>query len=1262
MAILEVTGDDIQKLSDVDLRTLCVRLALAEFRSQGLPSSSILAGGNQDAPDGGLDVRIECMTELPQRDFIPRQHTGLQVKKPDMPPGKIEIEMRPAGVLRSVIRELAEVGGAYIIVSAQGSVADGPLRDRRAAMRAQLHDLPEASKLHTDFYDRDRLAIWANEYDGVAAWVRNRVGRGFSSWSSVGEWTGARVSQQHTYLWDDKACITDARNSKREPLTVAQGIVELRAALSIPQQCIRLVGLSGVGKTRLVQALFETDLEGQPLDPSLALYTDYSRETDPPAREMARHLVMHGRRAILLVDNCNSATHSELVSICAAQQSKVSLLTVEYDVGEDQPECTDVFLLQTASPNIVARWLRQSFANVSWIDCETIAEFSDGNFRVARALAETLKKGETLGNLKSRDLLDRIFMQRQENDKALRLAAEDLSLLCSINGEDTTMNGELARLARIRKVDVSVMYETLIELLRRGVAQSRSEWRAILPHAIANPLACRALERMTKEAVDDFLASLSPRMLSSFSRRLGFLHESEKAKSLVSRWLSPAAPYGNLLSPDGTAIHLLVNIAPVDPEATLAVIEQSLNGSEATDLLAMPLPARSQLMRLTKSLAHDSHMFERAVILLSRFFSALDVKTPSTDRELLGQLFQLRQSGTNAAQILRQHVIERWATSRDPNERKCAVVALDALLTTDFFTSQGEFRFGARSRDSGCVPSYEQACEWYAAAVDLIVRLSASFTEATSVLARHVRDIWRLGPCKDALVTAAEAFLATRGEWLEGWAAFRFVLRFDGKGMPHAELLRTEEITERLRPRDLLNQARAAMLYRANDAWDFLDENCDGETVAANVPPGGKAARVAQEIGAELARNDNIRVQFLPEILADSAAPRAFDCGIGLATGATDLPAMWESLVANLLAVEQDIRRPEVLGGFLFAAAKRDDLFADTALDEILETENLGRYLPYFQARIGIDRRGIARLRSGIAQEVISARDFLDIANNVVKDAPSDDFGSLLLDISNLPGGVAVALDVLYPYLWPTNSNEVPWPVSIIDIGRQLLRRGELDSSMQYGSYGLRGVIRSCCVGSEGKDTAQVVCQKVREILESDRVSSIDLYYVFEGLFESQPEIALDTFVQPGAARRTARYFQEGSGQSNPVERMQADTLRQWADLSPEDRYPTLSVALSMFVGEHQAEADTLSPLFLTLLDHAPNKAAFLGEYWEHVHPSTYSGPLSLKLERRRDELLRLGRVQDEAVRSWLNEILPILDRYIRQDRDRSRMSEGRFE
>src|SRR3989442_634735 len=132
--MFELTGSHVSKLGEQDLRTLVTQLCVAELRRCSLPTSVVTAGGHQNAPDGGIDVRVDLTVQSSCLDFVPKAVTGFQVKCSDMPASKITQEMRPDGELRQSIRDLAASHGAYVIVGSQGSVADSALQERRNAM------------------------------------------------------------------------------------------------------------------------------------------------------------------------------------------------------------------------------------------------------------------------------------------------------------------------------------------------------------------------------------------------------------------------------------------------------------------------------------------------------------------------------------------------------------------------------------------------------------------------------------------------------------------------------------------------------------------------------------------------------------------------------------------------------------------------------------------------------------------------------------------------------------------------------------------------------------------------------------------------------------------------------------------------------------------------------------------------------------------------------------------------------------------------
>jgi len=1256
--IFDVTGEHIAELSDSDLRTVVARLAIAELRAQHCPVSCVTVGGHQDAADGGLDVRVDCPTPLPRPDFVPRGLTGFQVKKPDMPASAIREEMRPSetDILRPVIGALADSNGAYILVSAQGSVADKPLMARRDAMRDPLHDLSSAAQLHTDFYDRERVAAWVNEYPGIAAWVRQRIGRPLMGWSAIGKWIGTSVAEAQDFLTGDKACLTDERGAPPKLLSIAEGMSQMRVLLSAPRECVRLIGLSGLGKTRLVNALFESSVGQEPLDPSVAIYTDYSSQTTPSAHEMARDLVLSGQRAILVVDNCNPQTHEELVRVCNAGAGQVSLLTVEYDVGDDEPESTQVFRLQSVSTDVLIRWLEQSFPHVSQVDRRTISEFSDGNFRIARALAETVKKGETLGQLKSRSLFERLFSQRNQPDPELLRAAQLLALVYSVNGEDTGEASELALLGRLDGLAPTALFEALATLRARQIVQVRGRWRAVLPQAIANRLAALALERVPQRAIDSFCETLSARLQRSFARRVGYLHNSVNAQAAVTRWLQPEGPFGDLLgNEDGLA--LLTLFAPVCPEAVLTLLEAELLGHRASTWLAPNCAERSEFIALLRHLAYEPETFERAALALTRFIAAEpEGFRGNSARHAFEELFHLYLSGTQASAAQRRDFIRQLACSADIHNRRCASIALRALLVADHFSSSHSFEFGARPRTWGWHPKNRaNEVAWWREAVELAVELAPVLEDAAAILGARIRGLWNRGGCPEALERAATA-LSIHEPWLAGWQGLRLALRFEGKAMPEPIRARLVSLIEHLQPKDLLNRARATVLNRGSGDWDITDVEETEDVMGAYE----RASVLAQELGCELAADPTVRAQFLPELLSQQSPPRAFECGRGLAEGAEDLRGLWLELTAEY-AARVDNRNAAALGGFLQIAAQRNPEFARGAIEDAIGNAALAPMLPFLQSTVSMDEEGLDRLNRAIERGVLHAWCFGQIANGRIGGAPSVALAALLRALARLPEGVEMALDVLHMHFYCDQKDAQPYAPELIQVGRELLRAAELDKRGELRNHGFDTVLKICCGDSDGQDTVRAICANLRAAFEASSVSLFELGHTLQTLFGMQPEIALDAFLLPGSDG-AGGVLGHGSRFDAPVDAVPAPLLIAWANREASLRFPLLGRALSLFGRNRSDESNEPSALYLALLEHAPDKRAFLGEASYRIHPNGWSGSLVPILIARRAHIEQLRSSPHPEVCAWAAEVLPHIDRWIGSERLREESREATFE
>jgi len=1257
--MFDISGEDIARLNDTDLRTLVTRLALAEVRRNAGPASAVTAGGHQDATDGGIDVRVDLPAPLANADFVRRAQAGFQVKRPDMASAAIRAEMRFGGALRPSIAALAEAGGAYIIVSAQGTVDDQRLQDRRAAMREAVDDHPQAADLFLDFYDRTRLATWAMQYPGVAAWLQARIGGATSGWRAVGRWRDATITDDGGYLVNDAACLIDESSSGSETLAMLDGIARLRSALARPRTRLRLIGMSGLGKTRLVQALFEEGVGADPLDPGLGIYTDFSEDIAPSAREMARRLVDEERRAILIVDNCNPATHAQLAAICGEPHSALSLLTVEYDVRDDEPEGTDVFRLISASDALLEQWIAREFDHVSQVDRARIADCSAGNFRVARALAETVRRGETLGALRNQDLFARIFDQRHGHDPQLLGDAQLLAMLYSFEGEDVAADSELARLGQLTGRTADALYATSVALRQRGIVQARGPWRAVLPNAIANPLAADALARIPAATLDTFCAGLSLRMVKSLTRRLSYLHDSEVARAAITRWLAPGGLFADAIDNGDTGFKLIENLAPIAPELILDHLETRLAAPSAAEVLATSNRGRGRWGQLLKALAYEPALFERTAMLMARFV-AVEPAGHNHDsiRRPFEELFHVRLSGTNATPEQRRAVVNRLLEHNESGLQRAGEVALGALLTTGQYTSTARHDFGARPRDFGWGPTtHGDIHSWMNEGIALAERFDASRLATRAILARHIRGLWHIPACHDAIERVARHF-AVNGGWISGWTGLRAVHRYEQAVMPKAFLDRLSAIIALLAPDNLLDRARAIVLSGGAMGWDVVDGDPEGDAVAAHQ----RAADAAVEAGRSMAGEAEALDIFLPEVIATRRAMRAYGFGRGLALGSEDVATMWDELCDLYRNADPRSRDATMLTGFLASAHGRDPAFAEPRLEAAMADPELRPLVPSLQADVSLDIAAVDRLIRLTALPDVSPYHFGALRSGRVDECPPGPLAALLLAIAALLDGPDVAFDILQMRFFSAKSDPALLTDELLDCARQLILGLQWTDKEALDNHWLDEIIVKCLSGPGHEDEVRAQCARINAALAAYELHWHDAEKLILGLIKAQTAIGLDLFVLEAAAKGGHVVWELGIDRVSPLDEVDFEQLVAWAEVDPVTRYPLLGAGLPMFATEAMDTDTGLSERFLALLNRAPDRYAFLDRGAYRFSPSGWVGSLAVRLERRLALLDGLRSIADPAIDRWIAAITPQIQVQIAREREREARDEESFE
>jgi hypothetical protein len=1269
--LLEITGDDVALLNDADLRTLIGLLCEADYRSAGLSPKGIIWGGHQDASDGGLDVVVRSEFPPPKNSFIPRKTTGFQIKKPDMPRAKIKKEMMPKGVLRSAIKKLLHEQGAYIIVSSSGATTETALNDRIHAMRDVVLTEPNNSQLHLDFFDRGQIATWVRSHPPLILWVRNQIGRPLDGWQSFGNWANTPDGVQEEYLLDDELRLFDGAGSG-DGDSVLDGLKKLRLRLSNDYASVRLIGLSGVGKTRLVQALFDDGVGDHALNPMLAYYTNISDNPIPDPVSFANQLILTQEKAILIVDNCSSELHRQLTVTCA--RSSVSLLTVEYDIQDDLPEETDVFRLEPASNELIEKLLEKRYAHISHINANTIAEFASGNARVAIALANTLKRGESLSTLRDEELFKRLFYQKHDPDEDLQISAEVCSLVYSFNGVDDSATSELEFLAHLADKSTRTLYRDTQELKNRGLIQSRSVWRALLPHAIANRLAKQALNSIPKTTiVDAFLTSGSERLIQSFTRRLSYLHDCRVAVEIANDWLKPDGWLGKTnCNFNSLGMTVFKNVAPVAPEAVLSMLERATSNNSGEAFIPEVDGNRREFIGLLQLLAYEPELFERSVRLLCKcaLLERPDINDGNSARYVLKPLFHLFLSGTHALPQIRANIVNELVNSDVHSEAELGITLIEAALQTYHFHTTNTSSFGARSRDFGYQPkSNHDVCDWYERFIDICTRIALSdkpiASEVKRVFATNLRGLWLVGrnngqDILEKLINSANQIHSKRA-WNDGWVAVKGILRYDGKQMSIESLDKLKQFEQSLRPVNLLEQARTYALSDRRLSFDLEDDYDEGEKISSHLE---RIRRITREIGVEVIQEIDTFQAILPELVTCAYNNRLGIFGEGLGDGCVDRKSVWQILYTQLEMTPPKKRQFAVLLGYLSSCAGHDPDFYNTILDSLIEDEMLGSLFPHFQMTSIIDARGVERLHKSLDCGKVQISSFQYLTHESIDD---DSLAALVQKIGTKEGGLFVAIEILKMRFHKSVDEPIDYSPKLLIVAREAISQYPYDRMInrhdqRSDDYDLAQIAKVCLKGKDGVDVVSKICLTLAEGLRRYRISTFNYPYLLGSLAHIHPYIFLDAFIgdEIEFQRMGFDYLKRGD---NPITQIPENVLIDWCEREPETRYPALVSSLQVYWKPIEAEELSWNPIIFSILEKAPNIQTVLARLENTIEPMSWSGSYADTLEKRLVLFSALYDHKNPIIRNWAMEQCLKLQNTIKEQRAiEERENKKRFE
>ena len=758
---LEVAPEQISSLDSTSLVHLLKKLLMAEAFAHGIPLRNVSVPLQITVADGGEDARVEWGGGPGATDYLPARFCIFQSKASALSDAQVKHEVwekgtgRGKGVrakppaLNAAVSEVLKRHGAYVVFC-RAPMVTPKIDARKAAIAAAIREAggnPGAAAT-IEFYDGNKIAAWVNRHHNVAAWVHH-VTRGLTldGVQSMESW-GQQPSFSVGWVPSDAARYAVSTSSGQgAPGTPGDVVLSfedarkgVREHLAEPKRIIRIMGASGLGKSRFVYEVFRScgDLVDE-VGMNSVLFADCSLIGERIG-SILLHLAETGTAATIVVDECPERTHEDLAKVVRRQNSKLRLVTIDFDARPFQNPDTMNVIVQRSPADLVEAIARNAAPDLRAGELDLIKRTADGfpgmAVLAARARAEG---GDAL--LVLEDVIDRVLWGRAAPDEVALRSIRAASLF-SVLGCTEQVADELRFIAeRVARMPVDDVYAALKRFEKRGIVLFRGRYAAVQPLPLAVHLAARQLAEMRPETVDAIAADAPSDLVREFFKRLQSLDFSPEARRFAERQLAQGGALSTLetLSSDRST-RLFGSLVHVTPDWAMAAMDRALGGLTDPELKRTG-PGRRHLVWALERLAFRLETFDRAARLLLRLAVAETDRGASNNATgVFKHLFNLYLSGTQAPPDQRLAVLDFGLASKDGRAIAiCLDAAAEMLKPSHFSRSGGIEQLGSRPPLADWQPgTYEEIFDFHRAGLSRLQRFTLDDSALGEAARKHV--------------------------------------------------------------------------------------------------------------------------------------------------------------------------------------------------------------------------------------------------------------------------------------------------------------------------------------------------------------------------------------------------------------------------------------------------------------------------------------------------------------------------------------------
>ena len=992
--IFDISPSQIECLDSKQLVELLKRLLHAEAQRAGISLRGISVPLQITVSDGGEDARISWTGGLALTDYLPSRFTVFQSKATDPGPAGWKKEVwtknsQKKGVARklneAVLNAISERGSyvGFTSSSVVGTKYDRRIDGIKDGIRETGADPNQLIAI--DIYDANKIASWSSRHPAVAVWLNElQSGFGLKSFRTTESW-GKKSEISSIQCVDDKAerySLADkdvyGQQEREAPgknvLTYQQARERIADHLAEAQNCVRILGPSGVGKTRFVYEVFrdKTTLAKSSLSTAV-IYADF-RDFDHQLFQITQSLSESGSSALMIIDECPREAAEKICDHVAIEGGKLRVLTIGNDDHPiDKINCLSISV-SPADDALVEGIIRQRFPKAEDSDVSFIKNLSGGYPRIAVLATDNYwEKSPILKSVE--DVVERILVGCNINQCDQVRAIECLALFNRI-GADEELSGQLDLVAEnLARQTGDEMYEHLAEAAKHHIVDRRNRFFIAQPLPIAVFLGTRRLDLLRVSTIMHFIEMAPENLLLSFLRQWRHFDVSKTAVAVAERLLARDGKFGSLEALNTEfGSQCLDALVHVSPDAVLDTINRVFI-SLSVDELKEVKNGRRHLVWALEKLAFRKRSFPIAARLLMRLAAAENEIYGNNATGLFKGYFQLHLCGTEADPFVRFAVLDEGLVSGDSRIISVCIESLVSTLNRGHFSrSGGSEQIGSRPPLKDWQPKlWGEVFDFHQNGLqklnDLRYKHEQFADRCEKIIASHIRILL----CENLFSDVERIVLNIaneKGIWLEAIEGVGDWLYFDRKGASKEFSTKVRGLYDHLMPSDLIQRAR---LYTKFWTSDIRNPDLNyGENEGADNDY-EYSSRKAREVAEKIAEDAEL-VHCAIQVMAAEELHNAFPFAHELAMRVDD-PV--NAFIKSVHVFEKSVERKGIqfIRGMLTGIDERDNNLAGECIQIALNSEVLKNQMVNIYTAVKISDERLKEIVKNLQLGTMAAAD-----------------------------------------------------------------------------------------------------------------------------------------------------------------------------------------------------------------------------------------------------------------------------------------------